>query len=121
MLPAAELNAATERRRPLSSRFPRSADGDGLDLLQQAKDLLWRAEAGERKFAERGEFTAAMPREFARSKYRTPQPTGQLLHARRQIDGLADAGEMSQGQKAGIIRQGANSRRAYWCTGESRR
>src|ERR1700756_5660396 len=43
------------------------ADGDGLALLQQAKDLLRRAESGEREFAERGEFTAAMPREFARS------------------------------------------------------
>ena len=40
------------------------ADGDGLALLQQAKDLLRRAESGEREFAERGEFTAAMPREL---------------------------------------------------------
>jgi len=35
-----------------------------------------------------------MPRESARSKYHPPQPTGQLLHASRQIDGLADAGEI---------------------------
>ena len=58
---------------------PGSANGDGLALLQQAKDLLWRAESGEREFAERREFSAAMPREFARSKYHPPQPTGQLL------------------------------------------
>src|SRR5215472_14515698 len=73
---------------------PTPADGAGLALLQQAKDLLRRAEAGEREFAERGEFTAAMPREFARSKYHPPQPAGQLLHACRQIDRLANAGEI---------------------------
>src|SRR5215469_17645140 len=73
---------------------PGPAHRDELALLQQAKDLLRRAESGEREFAERDEFTAAMPRKFARSKYHPPQPTGQLLNARRQIDGLADAGEI---------------------------
>jgi len=73
---------------------PGPAHRDELALLQQAKDLLRRAESGEREFAEHGEFTAAMPRECTRSKYHPPKPTGQLLHARRQIDGLADAGEI---------------------------
>jgi len=53
-----------------------------LRLVSRAKDLLRRAESAECEIAERGEFTAAMPREFARSKYHPLQPTGQLLHAR---------------------------------------